>query len=126
MGIKKLFTFLNNRKLYKLYSYLNELIDDLDLKKSTIIVGVDGNLYLYKYTYSYGNMLFGFYNQIVKFLSIGIIPFYIFELNNLFIFITSGLSVDANLVNRVFICSSSLNRALYSCCILFLPIRPKA
>jgi len=79
MGIKKLFTFLNNRKLYKLYSYLNDLMDDLDLKKSTIIVGVDGNLYSYKYTYSYGNMLLGFYNQIVKFLSNGIIPFYIFD-----------------------------------------------
>ncbi len=79
MGIKKLFTFLNNRKLYKLYSYLNEIIEDVGLKKSQVIVGVDGNLYSYKYTYSYGNMLLGFYNQIVKFLSNGIIPFYIFD-----------------------------------------------
>ncbi len=79
MGIKKLFTFLYNNKTYKVYSYLNDLINDLELKKSSVIVGIDGNLYCYKYMYSYGNLILGFFNQIIQFLSNGIIPLYIFD-----------------------------------------------
>ena len=69
MGIKKLFTFLDNNKLYKKYSYLNDLISELDIDKKKLLVGVDGNLFCYKYTHSYDNMLIGFFNQILKFLS---------------------------------------------------------
>ncbi len=79
MGIKKLFTFLNNNLFYKTYPFMKDLIYDLKLKKSEVIVGIDGNLYTYKYTHSYDNMLIGFYNQIINFLSSGIIPFYIFD-----------------------------------------------
>ena len=79
MGIKKLFTFLDNNKLYKKYSYLNDLITDLNIDKKKLLVGVDGNLFCYKYTHSYDNMLIGFFNQILKFLSNKIIPLYIFD-----------------------------------------------
>lgn len=79
MGIKKLFTFLDNNNLYKKYSYLNDLITDLKLDKNELLVGVDGNLFCYKYTHSYDNMLIGFFNQILKFLSNKIIPLYIFD-----------------------------------------------
>ena len=79
MGIKKLFTFLDNNKLYKKYSYLNDLISELDIDKKKLLVGVDGNLFCYKYTHSYDNMLIGFFNQILKFLSNKIIPLYIFD-----------------------------------------------
>lgn len=79
MGIKKLFTFLNDNNLYKIYPYLNDLINDMDIDKKQLIVGVDGNLFCYKYTYSYDNMLIGFFNQILKFLSNKIIPLYIFD-----------------------------------------------
>jgi len=79
MGIKKLFTFLDNNKLYKKYSYLNDLITDLDIDKKKLLVGVDGNLFCHKYTHSYDNMLIGFFNQILKFLSNKIIPLYIFD-----------------------------------------------
>jgi hypothetical protein len=79
MGIKKLFTFLNNNKLYKIYPYINDLFNDLNLNKSEIIIGVDANLYCYKYSHSYNNMLIGFFNQIIHFLSNGIIPLYIFD-----------------------------------------------
>jgi hypothetical protein len=79
MGIKKLFTFLDNNNLYKKYSYLNDLISDLDIDKNKLLVGVDGNLFCYKYTHSYDNMLIGFFNQILKFLSNKIIPLYIFD-----------------------------------------------
>lgn len=79
MGIKKLFTFLNNNNLYKIYPFINDLIQELDLINKNILVGVDGNLFCYKYTYSYDNMLIGFFNQIILFFSNGIIPFYIFD-----------------------------------------------
>ena len=79
MGIKKLFTFLNNNNLYKIYPYLNDLINELGIDKKKLLVGVDGNLFCHKYTHSYDNMLIGFFNQIVKFLSNKIIPLYIFD-----------------------------------------------
>ena len=79
MGIKKLFTFLNNNDLYKKYPYLNDLISDLDIDKKKLLVGVDANLFCYKYIHSYDNMLIGFFNQILKFLSNKIIPLYIFD-----------------------------------------------
>jgi hypothetical protein len=79
MGIKKLFTFLDNNKLYKKYPYLNDLINDNNIDKKKLLVGVDGNLFCYKYTHSYNNMLIGFFNQILKFLSNQIIPIYIFD-----------------------------------------------
>ena len=79
MGIKKLFTMLNNNNLYKTYPYLNDLITELNIDKKKLLVGVDGNLFCYKYTHSYDNMLIGFFNQILKFLSNKIIPIYIFD-----------------------------------------------
>lgn len=79
MGIKKLFTILNNNELFKIYPYLNDLIEELNLDKKKMLVGVDGNLFCYKYSHSYDNMLIGFFNQILKFLSNKIIPLYIFD-----------------------------------------------
>jgi 5'-3' exonuclease len=79
MGIKKLFTMLNNNNLYKTYPYLNDLIAELNIDKKKLLVGVDGNLFCHKYTHSYDNMFIGFFNQILKFLSNKIIPIYIFD-----------------------------------------------
>jgi 5'-3' exonuclease len=79
MGVKKLFTFLNNNNIYKTYSYLNDIIGELEMDKQHLIVGVDANLFCYKYLHSYDNMLIGFFNQVLKFLSNGIIPLYIFD-----------------------------------------------
>ena len=79
MGVKKLHTFLNNKGIYKTYPYLNNLIDELNIDKSRIIIGVDANLFYYKYSHSYDNMLIGFFNQVLKFLSYGYYPLYIFD-----------------------------------------------
>jgi hypothetical protein len=79
MGIKKLHTFLNNKGIYKTYPYLNNLIDELNFDKSKIIIGIDANLFYYKYSHSYDNMLIGFFNQVLKFLSYGYYPLYIFD-----------------------------------------------
>jgi hypothetical protein len=79
MGIKKLFTFLDEKELFEKYPYLSDIVKNLKIDKNKFIIGVDANLYCYKYSYSYGNMLIGFYNQILKFYSNNIIPIYIFD-----------------------------------------------
>jgi len=79
MGIKKLFTFLDNNKLYKIYPYLTNITNKLNLNKNNILIGIDGNLFCYKYSHSYDNMIIGFFNQILNFLSNGFIPLYIFD-----------------------------------------------
>lgn len=79
MGVKKLHTFLNNKGIYKTYPYLNNLIDELNFDKNRIIIGIDANLFYYKYSHSYDNMLIGFFNQVLKFLSYGYYPLYIFD-----------------------------------------------
>ena len=79
MGIRRLFTFLDNKEIFEKYPYLDEIIKKLKINKNKFIVAVDGNLYCYKYSYSYGDMIIGFYNQILKFFSKNIIPFYIFD-----------------------------------------------
>ena len=82
MGIKKLFTFFDKNKLYKTYPYLYDLINDMNLDKNKLLIGIDANLFCYKYSHSYDNMLIGFYNQILNFLSHGYIPLYIFDGGN--------------------------------------------
>ena len=79
MGIKKLFSFIDLNKLYKVYPLLDELIYDIGLDKEKMLIGVDGCLFYYKYSHSYDNVLIGFFNQILKFLSHKIIPLYIFD-----------------------------------------------
>lgn len=79
MGIKKLFTFFDKNKLYKSYPYLYDLINDMHLDKNKLLIGIDANLFCYKYSHSYDNMLIGFFNQILKFLSYGYYPLYIFD-----------------------------------------------
>ena len=79
MGVKRLFTFLNENKIYSTYNNLNQLLIEMGQQKNKTIIGVDANLFFYKYTHSYNNMLSGFFNQILKFLSNGIYPLYIFD-----------------------------------------------
>ena len=79
MGIKKMNTFLNSHNIYKKYAYINDTIIDNNIEKKNIIIGIDGNLFCYKYSHSCDNMLIGFYNQILNFLSHGYIPLYIFD-----------------------------------------------
>jgi 5'-3' exonuclease len=79
MGVKKLFTFLNENNIYRTYNNLNNLLYEMGHHKNKTLIGVDANLFFYKYTHSYNNMLIGFFNQILKFLSNGICPLYIFD-----------------------------------------------
>ncbi len=58
------------------------MIKDNRLNNDNIIIGIDANLFCYKYSHSCDNMLIGFYNQILNFLSHGYIPLYIFDGGN--------------------------------------------
>ena len=49
MGIKKMNTFLNSHNIYKKYAYINDTIIDNNIEKKNIIIGIDGNLFCYKY-----------------------------------------------------------------------------
>ena len=82
MGIKKMNSFLNEHKIYKKYAYILDVIKDNNINNENIIIGVDANLFCYKYSHSCDNMLIGFYNQILNFLSHGYIPLYIFDGGN--------------------------------------------
>ena len=83
MGIKKMNSFLNEHKIYKKYAYISDVIKDNNIDNENVIIGVDANLFCYKYSHSCDNMLIGFYNQILNFLSHGYIPLYIFDGGNL-------------------------------------------
>ena len=86
MGIKKLNKFLSEHNLVTQYSTLTRYVnvrrkDKIEhiTNSNSIIVAVDFWLYAHKFTYSYGNMLIGFWNQIIKLLSHKIIPLYVYD-----------------------------------------------
>lgn len=86
MGIRKLNKFLKDKNLYNSYGNLGEFATYNDPNKSaykkyhsTLVIAVDVWLYAHKFTYSYSNMLIGFWNQIIKLVSSRVIPVYIFD-----------------------------------------------
>ena len=81
MGIKKLYKFLSELDLVKEYANLGKYVG-VRRKQSNnkkIVFGIDYWLYAHKFSYSYGNMIIGFWNQIIKLLSHNIIPLYIYD-----------------------------------------------
>jgi len=82
MGIKKMNSFLNEHKIYRKYGYISDVIKDNNINNENVIIGIDANLFCYKYSHSCDNMLIGFYNQILNFLSHGYMPLYIFDGGN--------------------------------------------
>jgi 5''-3'' exonuclease (including N-terminal domain of PolI) len=81
MGIRKLYKFLKEKNLVKEYQNLTRYVN-INKKKycsGSIIVAIDFCLYAHKFTYSYGNMMIGFWNQIIKLLSHKIIPLYVYD-----------------------------------------------
>lgn len=83
MGIKKLYSFLLSKNVVKIYPNLNNYINNYrrinKFKPTNMIITVDFWLYAYKYKYSYDHMIIGFWNQILKYLSHKIIPYYIID-----------------------------------------------
>lgn len=74
-----MYKFLSELDLVKEYANLTKYVNTHKKNKKAIIVAIDFWLYAHKFTYSYGNMIIGFWNQIIKLLSHKIIPLYIYD-----------------------------------------------
>lgn len=92
MGIRKLNKFLMNKNIYRSYRNINEFITHLNDTNDTnkiinnsqngkIIIAIDFWLYAHKFLHSHksDNVFSGFWNQIMKFLFHGVIPFYVID-----------------------------------------------
>jgi 5'-3' exonuclease len=79
MGIRKLNKFLTNKDCLKTYDNLETFKKTFG--KDNIIIGIDFWLYTNKFLHSNksSNIILGFWNQIIKFLSNNIIPVYIID-----------------------------------------------
>lgn len=83
MGVRKLYKFLRENNLVKEYQNLTKYVNlqKRTINRKPVIIGIDFWLYAHKFTYSYGNMIIGFWNQIIKLMSHKIIPLYIYDGN---------------------------------------------
>ena len=87
MGVRKLNKFLTDKNIIKTYENLYEFIDNIKLESrnnshnNKIVVAIDFWLYTHKFLHSNrsDNILLGFWNQIMKLLSCGIIPLYVID-----------------------------------------------
>lgn len=88
MGVRKLNKYLTDRGVIKSYRNLSEFINKLrngecvnNTNNGKIVFAVDFWLYAHKFLHSNRaeNILLGFWNQIIKFLSNGIIPLYVVD-----------------------------------------------
>ena len=88
MGIKKLNKFLTETTNSAIqYNSLNEYIRSFkkegyrhfNTRNKVLKISIDVYLYIHKYLYSFGDHIYGFYNQIIRLLSVGIIPVYVFD-----------------------------------------------
>lgn len=83
MGVRKLNKFLTNRDLINTYRNINDFVDKRrkDNPDKKIIIAIDFWLYAHKFLHSCrsDNIILGFFNQIIKFLSCGIIPLYVMD-----------------------------------------------
>lgn len=82
MGIKRLYKFLSERGCIKEYSNLTTYVNNIRRKQNKqepIIIAIDFWLFAHKYSYSFGDILIGFWNQIIKLLSHKIIPLFVYD-----------------------------------------------
>src|SRR5271166_4045284 len=89
MGVRKLNKFLTNREIIRTYRNIQEFIVELknedrcnnNAHNGKIIIAIDFWLYAHKFLHSSrsDNILLGFWNQIMKFFSCGIIPLYVMD-----------------------------------------------
>lgn len=79
MGIKKLNKFINEKNLINEYPNLEIYLMYNKKPGKNAVIAIDFWLYAYKFTYSYGNMIIGFWNQAINFLAHRVIPLYVFD-----------------------------------------------
>jgi 5'-3' exonuclease len=76
-----MYKFLTQLNLVKEHHNLTKYVNTQKnlYGKKTVVIGIDFLLYAHKFMYSYGNMVVGFWNQIVRLLSHRIIPLYVYD-----------------------------------------------
>jgi 5'-3' exonuclease len=85
MGVRKLNKFLVNKNLVIPYDSLSEFVEkkrnNNNIDGTHIVIAVDFWLYAHKFLHSTrsDDILLGFWNQIIKFMSSGIIPLYVMD-----------------------------------------------
>lgn len=87
MGVRKLNKFLTDKNIINTYRNLQEFINNINDESQTntqngrIIIAIDFWLYAHKFLHSKRseNILLGFWNQIMKLLSHGVIPLYVMD-----------------------------------------------
>jgi flap endonuclease-1 len=80
MGIKKLSKFLISHNIVRKYNTIDEFVSKYLIRDNhNIKICIDASLYIHKYLHSYNDIIFGFINQIIRFVSSKIIPIYVFD-----------------------------------------------
>ncbi len=87
MGIKRMNKFLSEQDLIKKHDNINDFIRNnkktefqvFNTRNKCFRIGIDTMLYAHKFKYSYDDIIYGFTNQIINFLSNRIIPIYIID-----------------------------------------------
>ena len=78
MGIRKLNSVLSSHNALDEYKNIYEYRKKYN-KKKKMVIGIDFMLYAFKFKISLDNILIGFINQILQFLSNDIVPVYIID-----------------------------------------------
>ena len=87
MGIKRMNKFLDVNGLIKKHNNINDFIRNnkkvefqcFNTRNKCYRIAVDTMLYAHKFKYSYNDIIYGFVNQIINFLSNRILPIYIID-----------------------------------------------
>lgn len=87
MGIKRMNKFLEMNGLIKKHNNINDFIRNnkklefqcFNTRNKCYRIAVDTMLYAHKFKYSYNDIVYGFVNQIINFLSNRILPIYIID-----------------------------------------------
>ena len=87
MGIKRMNKFLDSNNLIKKHNNINDFIKNnkklefqcFNTRNKCYRIAIDTMLYAHKFKYSYNDIVYGFANQIINFLSNRIIPIYIID-----------------------------------------------
>jgi len=81
MGVRKLNKFLISRKLTIYHPDLHNFVGSRPHNTKNKVIAIDFWLYAHKFLHSarYTNILLGFWNQIMRFLSCGIVPLYVMD-----------------------------------------------
>ena len=81
MGIKKLNKFLTEKNCFNQSRNLDVYLNNSRRRPERIelVLAVDVWLYAHKFQYSHNNILVGFWNQVTKLLSSGVLPVYVFD-----------------------------------------------